>query len=320
MKKFLSLVMVLCCCLSLLAGCANNASTETTTEQTIPVVTGPEALDGKKIIFIGNSYTFYGRAVLDRGNTVLTQAERVNDQGFFYQLCKKNGIDVEVTNWTFGGHNIIDICGEVCTVDQGCKGEHHSLFLKDTYYDYVAIQCYSESKTYDGDLVEYLKFVTDFFRKANPNVRFIILVPHMAAEKKFKWIGDLDDAKANGFMICNWGQMLDDISNNRVAVPGATQEYKRSTFVVGRTEADGHHQNILAGYLTALMTYCAITGESAVGQDYSFCDDSTLHSSFDLENYREKYYVHAPETNFIEVFKSEADMKGLQQLIDEYLK
>ena len=68
------------------------------------------------------------------------------------------------------------------------------------------------------------------------------------------------------------------------------------------------------------MTYCAITGESAVGQEYSFCDDNTIQPSFGFEKYRNRFYVYAPETNFIEVFRSDADMKGLQQLIDLYLR
>ena len=230
------------------------------------VGTGKEVLDGKKIIFIGNSYTFYGNTVLDKGHR-LHQEDRVNDKGFFYQLCKSNGIDVNVTNWTFGGHNITDTFGPRCnhercverlqTDDPTCGYVNHTKYLTDAYYDYVVIQPYSESNAYVGDLAEHLELVTKFFRKANPNVKFVLFVPHMAAEKNYVWFKDLNDAIEAGFIIANWGEMLDDICDGKVTVPGATLEFNRNTFVV----PDNHHENILAGYITSLMAYCAITGE-----------------------------------------------------------
>ena len=53
-----------------------------------------EKLDGKKVLIIGNSFCYYGHAVLRDGNTVLTQEQRSNDKGFFYQLCKSQGAEV----------------------------------------------------------------------------------------------------------------------------------------------------------------------------------------------------------------------------------
>ena len=319
MKKIIVLLLVVCCCLSLLAGCANTSNAETTeTTQTIPAVTGPEALDGKKIIFIGNSYTFYGKVVTGSGYDVLTQAERSNDQAYFYQLCKKNDIDVSVTNWTFGSHSISDSMYGACEADTPCNGEYHNYFLKDTCFDYVAFQFSTRDKD-TGDYLAYLQPAIDVFRKANPNVKFLILVPYMAYQNNWKSLESLEKLKEQGFIICNWGKMLYDIVNNTVSVPGAEQTYERSTFIISQSEKDGHHQNLLAGYLTTLMVYCAITGESAVGQDYSFCGDMNIDKSFNFESFKLKYYSYIPDTNFIEVFESEADMKGLQQLVDQYL-
>ena len=122
-----------------------------------------------------------------------------------------------------------------------------------------------------------------------------------------------------GVIICDWGTMLDDIVNKRVSVPGGTQQYFFGTFVISQNEKDGHHQNLLVGYLTAQMVYCAITGESAVGQPYGFADDRSLHPEFDMEAYQEKYYTYEPITNFVDIYRSESDMNGLQQLIDQYI-
>lgn len=45
----------------------------------------------------------------------------------------------------------------------------------------------------------------------------------------------------------------------------------------------------------------------------------TLHPKMDWEAAKKLHYSYNPETNFIDVLKSEADMRGLQQLADQYL-
>ena len=69
--------------------------------------------------------------------------------------------------------------------------------------------------------------------------------------------------------------------------------------------------------ITTLMTYCAITGKSAVGQTYDFAE--TTWRTF--SQFKSKYYTYnGATTNYPEIFKSESDMKGLQMLIDQYLE
>ena len=59
-------------------------------------------LSGKRVLFIGDSFLFTGRAVLQ--NKEVTEEGRRYDTGYFYQLCKAKGFsDVEVVNWTYGG-------------------------------------------------------------------------------------------------------------------------------------------------------------------------------------------------------------------------
>ena len=327
MKKLLCLLLSLILLLSMVACGGEEAketakptteATTTTTEPAFVRPTGKEALQGKKIIFIGNSYTFWGQTVLFKDQDVLTQAERSYDHGYFYQLCKKNGIEVAVTNWTFGGHDLTAMFGQPCNKgDEKCQDEYHEYYLQDNYFDYVCIQPYRE-KEFTGDIVTHLEYIMDFFRKANPNVHFLLLVPQMAPERGYDWykqIGKLHE-KA-GVTICNWGGMLHDISEGDTQVPGATLTYDRSSFVNSK---DDHHENLLAGYITTLMVYCAITGESAVGQPYDFVNDSSLDPKFDLLAFKEKNYPDNGVTNFDEAFASEADMQGFQQLVDQYLQ
>jgi hypothetical protein len=322
MKKILAFLIAILCFVSCF-GCTAEKQAETTQNTTSPQDTRPtvsqaavEALDGKKIIFVGNSYTYYGHCVL-RAGSKLEQAPRTNDQGYFYQLCKSRGAEVSVTNWTFGDHSLWESLGESCT-REACYGVNHLSYLTDRYFDYVVLQGYN--RNFDGDLNEYLKPMMDIFREANPNVKFLFAVPHMVYDRGYAWIPSLQTLDQNAITLCNWGRMLNDVVNGTVQVPGAKQQYIRPTFVVSISEKDGHHQNVLAGYLTAAMVYCAITGESAVGLPYDFCDDSTINKDFDLEAYKEEKYTYEKFTNFIEVFQSPEDMNGLQQLIDQYLK
>lgn len=319
MKRMICLQLLLCCLCGLFAGCGKVSpdDSETTGSQSSqPISVNKEALQDKKIIFIGNSYTFFGNTVLNKGYTKLTQTERSHDKGYFYQLCKANGIDVEVTNWTFGGHNLTDIFNGDCKMVEGYCGQvRHEDYLRNPYFDYVCIQPFIEGQ-YKGDLVSYLEYITTLFRAANPNVKFLLLVPHMAAERNYSWFGDLEQLKNTNITICNWGGMLYDICTGKTTVPGATMRYNRDSFVVSE---DGHHENLLVGYLTTLMVYCAITGDQAEGQPYAFCDDIRINPVFDLELFRVKYYPNGAYTNFVEAFRSEADMRGFQKLVDQYL-
>lgn len=318
MKRLICFLLTLCCIVALFSGCGKETGeTETTPSQiTEPPYTNKEALQGKKIIFIGNSYTFFGNTVLNKDYSQLTQAERSHDQGYFYQLCKAKGIDVEVTNWTFGGHNLTDSFNGKCQMAEGyCGDVRHEDYLVDRYFDYVCIQPFVEGY-YQGDLVSHLEYIMNFFREENPNVKFLLLVPHMAAERNYNWFGDLDQLANTDITVCNWGGMLYDVCTGKVTVPGATMRYSRDSFVVS---SDGHHENLLVGYLTTLMVYCAITGEKAEGQPYAFCSDVRINSGFDLDLFKSKYYPGGSYTNFVDAFRSEPDMLGFQQLVDQYL-
>ena len=303
-RKFLSLLMATTILLPLF-GCGKPV-------ESVPAETtaNDPNLNGKRIIFIGDSFLFSGKAVLT--NKGITQEERTGDTGYFYQICKANGMDVEVTNFTYSGTGLATIYKTFFPV------------LKDRNYDYVVFSGGRASSNTYASLSETLdKYMADF-REANPNVKFIYLVTsgahNIAVEETFPIdiLNNLDALEKKGFTIVDWGKLVADIARSKVAVPGGTQTYNNHSFVKNKTPTDGFHPNQLAGYITAQMVFCAITGESAVGQDYSFWNDATLHSQFDVENFVEVSYVLGP-TNYPDVFASEADMRGIQQLIDQYL-
>lgn len=330
MKRFLAIILAMLTCTSMLAGCgAEQTSGETTTESTqatefTPV--GKEGLSGKKIIFFGNSYTYYGKCVLTKGQDVHAQEQRMNDEGYFYQICKANGIDVNVTNFTFGAHNLTDFHPTGCAADRGHDGLNHLSYIKDFNYDYVVLQG-SYDTLNNMDLLAKCEPIMKPFREANPNVKFIFLAHHIDylinhttqfKKEGYLWRSDIKKLAEAGILVVDWGSLVWDLMNGDAKVPGSTQEYGLSSFIISQSTTDGHHENMLCGYITALMTYCAITGESAQGQPWSFTDNPNF-STDAITAHRLKYYKINPETNFDAILNSEADMTGIQQLIDQYL-
>ena len=276
------------------------------------------ALDGKKVLFIGNSHTYYGKTVLEKTQSVLTQEARSNDKGYFYQICKNNGAEVSVTNWTFGNHNFDDLFVN-CDADRGCNGTKHADYLTDRNFDYVILQ--QGTGNYSAEeLHASIARVTEVFKAANPDVKFIFAVSRRAHEKGLQWLSERKVLAEQGFIIVDWGDLVDDVITGEVSVPGATQSYNQNSFIIRKSASDGYHPNMLTGYITSLMVYCAITGESAVGQGYGFCGDKSVYSGFNFSYFISKYYTYdGATTNFTEIFASEADMAGIQSLIDKYL-
>lgn len=297
---------------------------------------GISALDGKKLLFVGCSYTFNGGTVFpdaQRNNSMfITTENRDYDQGFFYQLCKANGAEVNVIDWTYGGHDLSDIFSGRCRANNSHQGYNHLKDLTDRIYDYVVIQEIKEPLfEQPEDYYEKVKEVMAIFKEANPEVKIFYDVHHGGYVSNYpqEWFDAVEMIEKEGAVIIDWGTLVWDLIEGNVSVPGGTFAYNKSSFVVSMDTSDGYHQNVLAGYLYALMTYCAITGETAVGQEYSFCvSDTSVDDQFLPENYLNKYYrydnpdtadVDESKTNYVDVMRSETEMRGLQQLADEYL-
>ena len=283
------------------------------------------SLDGKKFIFIGNSFVHHGLTVLKVPQCVLEQKERGEDKGYFYQLCRVNGEEVQVTSWTFGGHTLDDIFGGDCHADRGCDGVDHLSYLTDRDFDYVVISAGSRGDS-DPRFLTNIRTITRIFREANPCVKFFYLCNvasygisayHKKQKRLLNALKLLEDMDVT---VVDWGGLVTAIIDGKLRVPESKHTYDQNSFIIRKSEIDGFHPNLLSGYITSLSLYCAITGKSAVGQDYSFCNDRSLAEKFDFELYRRKHYSYdGAHTNFPEIFASVSDMRGIQTLIDAYL-
>jgi hypothetical protein len=168
------------------------------------------------------------------------------------------------------------------------------------------------------------------FKEANPDVKLYYMLYtqyYSSQNERYAVLRKATEHIRNyGYTVIDWGAVCYDVINGNVEVPGATQEYNKQSFVVSNSKADGHHQNLLAGYLATIMTYATITGETTVGQPYQWI--YPLSSKYlNIDRYISDHYKYddpstpnnEAKTNMKEIFYSDADMLGLQIVADRYL-
>ena len=190
-------------------------------------------------------------------------------------------------------------------------------FGDDFDYDYVIIQ--QGTKDPENDLVGDVQKLVEPFKKANPDVKVIFQVHQLAYTRDYKWLEKVSQLKEAGVTVVDWGGMLHGILQGTQTVPGTEQTFNENSFVISQSESDGYHPNLLVGYVTAPMTYCAITGEKAEGQPWQFSNSPVMGENA-IESYRTSYYTYNRDTNFDTVLLSEAEMLGFQKLIDQYMQ
>ena len=264
-----------------------------------------------KALFIGNSFVYYGGCV-EFGRQGKT------DHGLFDAICRANSLNIKVYDCTYGGHDLCDFTAKGC-INEGIhkKGAHGGCIgigkdllgdLDLSSFDYVFI---SEAGK-DNE-----RFIDDYFaiknRFKNPKTKFFYLshsYTHMNDHRNI--IDKLSVLEKEGVKVVEWGRLVDDLSKGRVTIPGSVLRYNKDTFI--KNKDDNFHENPLSGYITAQMAFCAMTGRSAVGQDYSFSNRIINFSKFKHEHYKD-----ASDTDFDAVFASRHDMEEIQKLIDIYL-
>ena len=117
-----------------------------------------------------------------------------------------------------------------------------------------------------------------------------------------------------GVAIADFGGLIDGILDGKYTVSGATQTYSKTSFL----NADGYNVNPLTGYISTLMVYSAITGETVTGKKYTFWDNRSLNRNHVTSTYITNNYG-STATNFDKILSSKADILGIQKLIDQYM-
>ena len=315
MKRAFAFVLLLCMLLGLCA--CGGSGQEEATQTTAPAA--PGLLDGKKIIFIGNSHTYVGNVVSQVYNKEPRLDARDHNMGLFYLLCKNRGSEVNVINWTFSSHVLSSIFGEECTVNGACQGMNHTEYLTDRFYDYVVIQPGVGTNS-EMNIASDIANVVDFFRAENPDVKFVLLgnasvygnnkdsTPYPGITGHYKVLAD------EGFIIADWGKLVNDLIHNIITPEGSTVTYNKSCFII----KDGFHPNYLSGYIASVMTYCAITGESAADIPADMFQDSSMVIALDA-HLANSYENPDYDTNCKIVLTTPAELERIHLLIDQYL-
>ena len=296
------------------------------TSELLSVGKKADLLDGKKILFAGNAYNYYGKTVSFVDGGVTEQAARMNDTGYFYELCKKNGATVNVTNWSFGNHTLADLFDGSCSVDRECDAGHdHLADLTDRNYDYVSLMDMTQvSNVSEEEYIESLKSFMKVFTDVNPDCKFIFSIPsgaywynHRDSLGAYPYVSFAEKIAAlDNVIVMDWGRLIYDLVKQDTSVPGSSLRCSESSLIT----PDGQNPNLLSGYIHTLMTYCAITGETAVGQPTALENGTETGNALRFQKtvYIEKIYK-GKSTNFTAFMDSETEMKGIQQLIDRYL-
>lgn len=313
MKRMIALVLAVAICLPVLAGCKKKA--DAPVASTVPAVTGKEALNGKKVIFFGAGHLYYGNCVEDAGQTT-DMSVRAKDKGLFYQFSKVNGVEVQVTNCAFDAHTLSDFYSRSCAAGQGHDGYDHIADLGDLNYDYVILQ--EDTAAVGHDIVGSVKKMMELFTAKNPNVKFLFMPHLLAYTAGYDWVGKMAELEALGVTVVDWGGLVDAIITGSLQVPGTEQTYTQSTFVISQNAKDGYHPNLLTGYIAAIMTYCAITGEKAETLT-RLGGGSSLNDPVTLSTFCEMYYAFNKNTNFDKILLSETEMLGICKAIDQYM-
>lgn len=313
MKRILSVILSVCVLFAVFANFSVIAETNDVPDTSSHE--GVVSLDGKKIVIVGNSMVYYG-------NCVLIGNQGKEDKGYFYQLIASQGEEATVIDYCYPGKKLEYI--------------YENYFAKMNKEDFSDVDylVLSEGNQYNDNLLGTVEKYLELFPE---DVEFRFLrQPMMFEPEPFNLpclIEGVETLRENGYQVVDWGKLVFDIYSGTKEVPGATLEFKRTSFMkenlgykndVGTvhgagSNGDRNHENPLSGYVTAQMLYTSITNRSAMYTDYQFCYDTEIHPYFNIDNFAKVHYTGPDKTNFHEIFRSPQDMFGLQQLIDEYL-
>ena len=275
-------------------------------EETIPA--GETSLDGKKIMFAGNSLTYYGEIVINSDGSPTAQ------KGVFEKIAETFGDKVKVTNFTYGSAGFTDGRDKASTDGIPSSYKDYGLYqlMLELHPNHFGNKDGKEMDSfYDQDVVIFQQrgaSIADSYNQVMQlaalfpeDTQFAVIITHYDT-KNTSTSAALKKTLADGWTVIPAGDLVTDLWNGRIK--DTEFKYTKSDFVITK---DDVHPNYLTGYIKALMTYCALTSRSAVGADYSFVNRSL------------NYYTNAEETQFENVLESPTEMLRIQELIDSYI-
>lgn len=271
--------------------------------------------DGKKVAFVGNSMIYYCGVVVYGG-------QKSTDTGLFYQLCKQHGWNTTVYDFTWGGKQIYQRLG-LDPSDPSLKtfGVEDKAITSTVDYVFFCDATLADNEKYYNSYVELAKV----FNK--PGVKYYYLVAYYNCNSDPGSIAKVEQIinkfRVQGYDVelVRWGQLAQDLVQGTYKLQGSNYKYSKTTFQVTQNTGN-RHPNPLSGYMCVQTAFTQVTGLSAVGQDYSFCENALYGSDGKKKGYDgfySNYYVDN-SSNFRDIMKDSAEMRRLQAAIDIYAK
>ncbi len=261
------------------------------------------SLDKKRIAFIGNSFTFFGKCVnADAFNDV--------DEGYFYKVARSLGDDVTVTNFTWGGASFLhkgdgyaerSLYKKLKELHPAYYNNPQGLPLDDFYLqDAVVLQ-------QSGDRIEQtfddVELITSLFP---PKTKFGFYVTTYDAFHDFEPTFDAAiKIRDCGGVYIPLGHLINDIIKGELN-DYLRLDYGKNSFIVCR-EHDKFHPNTLTGYLTALCVYCAFSEKSLEGVNSSFVEPMD----------KDEFYTLG-QTNHGDILSDADEMRALALQVEAY--
>ena len=275
-------------------------------EDTIP--SNPDTPKSVRILFTGNSLTYYGDVVVDKSGSP------TNEKGVFEKIAEDYGSNVKVTNFTYGSAGFIDGRSKASTdglsspltdygIYQLLTGLHPHYYGKSSSLDSIYVQDYVFLQQRGANVVDtynQAKLIASLFP---PSTKFVIMLTHYDCNNADVKSAAYKLKKDDGWFLIPWGSLVTDLWNGQIY--GMGYSYSKPDFII---TSDNIHPNYLTGYITALMSYCTIFGKSAVGAHFSF-----------VKNTLGSYYSSSSETKFPQVLGDSEEMGRIQKCIDAYI-
>lgn len=273
-------------------------------------------LSGKKFIVCANSMVYYG-GLVEYGS------QGKEDLGMFYRMLKDKGFsDYSIIDCTYGNHRLSDYTAAGCnTPHKDCPGVGVDLLkgLDLSSFDYVII---SEAGNDNSNFYEDAMALFSRFTSVNPNVKLVYINHVYSVYMDHKNIlSRLSKPHDAGVTVVNCGQLAYDIYTGAVSVPGGSVKYKDRYTFCNHAGSDTHHPNPLMGYIMTQMLYCALSGDNTPDQRWSDLIKECKYSSNPIpyNDYYSTYYTTPADVPFMTVIDNAAEMKGIQDLIPEYI-
>ena len=263
-----------------------------------------KSFDKKRIAFVGNSFTFYGKCVNVNAFDGL-------DDGYFYQLARSLGDDVTVTNFTWGGASFWHkgsgfaqrmLYEKMKELHPAYYNNPEGLPVEDFYrQDAVVLQ---QSGDRIKETYEDARLIMSLFA---PETVFGFYITTYDAFHDFEPSFEAAERiRDGGGVYIPLGHMVNDIIKGNATVKDSEFEYNKNSFIVCK-EGDGFHPNTLTGYLTALSVYRAFTGREMAFAEHSF-----------VRAMEKETFYPVGDSNHSAIIASSKDMSELKALVEIY--